>query len=1090
MTERTLTQGEIELAEEIYGNRIDYGLVRIKNEKHNPLQGDDEITAPDGHIYVPPGNPMQSSDYSQGTTAQKSLFIHEMAHVLQNHNGTDVATRKIWETVTGDDSYNYDDIFNGKPFHELPIEAQAEFLRDLWLKRNDFPINPDKGGETLSDPDRPLEDYEDQLPMDLPDGSAPGPMSPEDTPYPTYSPDLPPWLVGPEAGFPNSENTTSPLVIDLDGDGIELTEFNAVTSESFFDIDNDGFAEQTAWIAANQDGLLARDINEDGVINSAAELFGSATVDGFAILSALDSNGDLMIDQYDDAWDELVIWKDVNGDAVTDDGELLTLASQDIVSISLTNIAASTAVIEGNPISHTSSVTKSGGSTAAIVDAWFVHDNIRTFFSQDHNLDFRTLYLPKLRGFGKLPDLHVAMSLDEDLLDLVYDFYTNFDLANLDDLAGLTTQFEDILFRWAGVDGLSPTGRGEYIDGRKLAFMEAMFDDQWVSNIHGISNPYQKGAAILQQSWNDIYSAFTAQLAFQAGTKVLFDPTTVFNPFLGDFEGDRLLVEAEIDNLVPLATAMGVDPVQFWLNTAQLIQGVKPFDELTIDENQWIEDAIDNSTNLIDWDGIKDLIEAAPEVNSQFGNAYDPDVLYGANDVNDTLNGYGGNDILYGLTGDDTLYGGEGNDFLYGGDGGDTAIGGNGDDTYVYEYGNHTYSEFVTSGTDTVYFGTGIEFSDLSFAWTNGTSMSIIVDGRGTIELQSQIASYPGFETFAFADTVTTYNVSDVTIAALGTDSGEYINSAYLTNPVSGVYGFGGNDELMSGGTTIVDAGAGNDAITLGDGGTLIFSPGFDTMTIGGDYTIEIPAEFNAADVTLLRINASNNWYDLLIQVEGLGQLRINSVFGYGQTTEQITFANGIDTAIDLHTAEILFAGTNGNDTFNTSTSMFFSSDHTFLFGSGDDIINDYEGNDRIIFGAAHTLGNLEIYQVNRNLIIEDAEGNTTTVNYHFQPSYDYYFIEELAFNNSTVTDMMTIEIETRGTEEAEYIYGIVGRDASDDDLIYAYGGNDNISAYSGADTIYAGSGNDYVGADDNLGDTVHLGEGNDSFYSWGDPHP
>lgn len=1023
-----------------------------------------------------------------------------------------------WMEANGYTTANYTKPQLDKIMDDLIIDAinEGKLIIDL----DDPRINTD-----LPDWDEPSENWEDAsagrdyehdiqgtgtsdifLPNSWTDGDVPDTYSPlaagdvpipiptskphtpnaDGIPLPLSKPPVPPWLAGPVGGFPESKDTTTPLVIDLDADGIELTEFDAETTATFFDIDNDGFAEQTAWIAANQDGFLARDINQDGVINNAGELFGSATVDGFAILSALDSNNDLVIDQYDDAWDELVIWKDIDGDAYTDDGELLTLASQDIINISLTNITASTSVIEGNPISHTSTVTKVGGTTATIVDAWFVHDNVNTFYDQDVALDIRALMLPTLRGFGNLPDLHIAMSIDEDLLALVEDFYLNFEMAALDDLAGLTTQFEDILFRWAGVDGLSPTGRGEYIDGRKLAFMEAMFDDQWVSNIHGIPNPYQQGAAILQHGWNDIYSAFTAQLAFQAGTKVLFDPTTVFNPFLGDFEGDRLLVEAEIDNLVPLATAMGVDPVQFWLNTAQLIQGVKPFDELTIDENQWIEDAIDNSTNLIDWDGIKDLIEAAPEVNSQFGNFYDPDVLFGANDVNDTLTGYGGNDILYGLSGDDTLDGGEGDDFLYGGDGGDTIWGGNGSDTYVYEYGNHTYSEQGTSGTDVIYFGTGIEFSDLSFAWTNGYSMSVIIDGRGTIELQYQIGIWnPGFETFAFADAVTTYNVADVTITALGTDGYDAINDGNSANPISHIYAFGGDDNITSYGTTIVDAGAGNDYIGLGHGGTLVFGPGFDSMGIGGDYTIEIPAEFDANDVTLLRINPSNGWYDLLIQVQGLGQLKINSVFGWGQTVEQITFANGIDSAIDLHTADILFAGTNGNDTFSTSTSMIFTNDHSFLFGTGDDIVSDYEGTDRIIFGAAHNLGNLEIYQVNRNLVIEDTEGNSLTVNYHFQPSYDYYFIEELAFN-STVTDMMTIEIETRGTEEAENIYGIAGRDASDDDLIYAYGGNDYIWAYNGADTIYAGTGNDYVGTDDNLGDTVHLGEGNDTFYSSG----
>lgn len=44
-----------------------------------------------------------------------------------------------------------------------------------------------------------------------------------------------------------------------------------------------GHAEQPACITANQDGLLARDLNGHVVIHNASELFESATIDGFNI---------------------------------------------------------------------------------------------------------------------------------------------------------------------------------------------------------------------------------------------------------------------------------------------------------------------------------------------------------------------------------------------------------------------------------------------------------------------------------------------------------------------------------------------------------------------------------------------------------------------------------------------------------------------------------------------------------------------------------------------------------------------------------------------------------------------------------------
>ena len=49
-----------------------------------------------------------------------------------------------------------------------------------------------------------------------------------------------------------------PLVLDLDGDGVELTAMN--NSAAYVDLDNDGIAEQVGWVSAD-DGLLAIDIN-------------------------------------------------------------------------------------------------------------------------------------------------------------------------------------------------------------------------------------------------------------------------------------------------------------------------------------------------------------------------------------------------------------------------------------------------------------------------------------------------------------------------------------------------------------------------------------------------------------------------------------------------------------------------------------------------------------------------------------------------------------------------------------------------------------------------------------------------------------
>ncbi|MGH8614789.1 MAG: hypothetical protein ACREYF_22870 [Gammaproteobacteria bacterium] len=138
-----------------------------------------------------------------------------------------------------------------------------------------------------------------------------------------YGAGFPPWL----EPFNNAKKLISPIVLDLDGDGVETKDLqNGV----FFDHDANGFAQQSGWVRPD-DGLLAWDRNSDGQINDGRELFGSGTVlrngskaaNGFAALADLDDNRDGKIDANDAAWASLRVWKDTNGDAHTDAGELL-----------------------------------------------------------------------------------------------------------------------------------------------------------------------------------------------------------------------------------------------------------------------------------------------------------------------------------------------------------------------------------------------------------------------------------------------------------------------------------------------------------------------------------------------------------------------------------------------------------------------------------------------------------------------------------------------------------------------------------------------------------------------------------------------
>ena len=75
---------------------------------------------------------------------------------------------------------------------------------------------------------------------------------------------------------PNADapETYDLIVIDLNKNGITSTKLNNTV---YFDHDNNGFKEATAWIEKD-DGLLALDKNGNGKIDNGNELFGDKTV--------------------------------------------------------------------------------------------------------------------------------------------------------------------------------------------------------------------------------------------------------------------------------------------------------------------------------------------------------------------------------------------------------------------------------------------------------------------------------------------------------------------------------------------------------------------------------------------------------------------------------------------------------------------------------------------------------------------------------------------------------------------------------------------------------------------------------------------
>ncbi len=178
----------------------------------------------------------------------------------------------------------------------------------------------------------------------------------------------------------------SPIVLDLDGDGVETTN---VKDGSYFDHDGNGFAEQTGW-AASDDGILVRDINGNGSIDNGKELFGDHTLlgdgtrasNGFQALADLDENADGKIDANDAAFSQLKVWKDIDGDGYSSTDELMSLSDAGVTSIN-TGYTDSTLVDDqGNEHRQVGNFTKTDGTTGAATDVWFKKDTAYTIANE------------------------------------------------------------------------------------------------------------------------------------------------------------------------------------------------------------------------------------------------------------------------------------------------------------------------------------------------------------------------------------------------------------------------------------------------------------------------------------------------------------------------------------------------------------------------------------------------------------------------------------------------------------------------------------------------------------------------------------
>ncbi|MFM6895852.1 MAG: hypothetical protein ACKPKF_00590, partial [Microcystis panniformis] len=164
-----------------------------------------------------------------------------------------------------------------------------------------------------------------------------------------------------------------PLIIDLNNDGLQLISLE--NSSTRFDIDADGYTENTAWVSP-EDGILTIDLNGDGIINNITEIFsenyGNGTAkSGIEALTTLDSTKNGIISAADDQFNQILVWQDLNQDGISQPNELKTLTQHGITSINLSGLPTET-IQDGNIIRTRSLFNRNDGTIGQIADVAFL----------------------------------------------------------------------------------------------------------------------------------------------------------------------------------------------------------------------------------------------------------------------------------------------------------------------------------------------------------------------------------------------------------------------------------------------------------------------------------------------------------------------------------------------------------------------------------------------------------------------------------------------------------------------------------------------------------------------------------------------
>ncbi|WP_065343436.1 calcium-binding protein [Acinetobacter gyllenbergii] len=400
-------------------------------------------------------------------------------------------------------------------------------------------------------------------------------------------------------------------------------------------------------------------------------------------------------------------------------------------------------------------------------------------------------------------------------------------------------------------------------------------------------------------------------------------------------------------------------------------------------------------------------------------------ILLGATNGDDVIQGYGSSDQLTGLAGNDTLYGNGGDDTLIGGIGNDYLDGGTGNDTYIFSLGDgkdtiQSY-ENSTNKMDRIVFENGINSDDVNLK-RQGNDLIVQYSEQDQITVKQYFdangeTAYR-IDQIVFADE-TVWDLSIIKQKVLAaTENDDVIQGYSSADQLSGLagndtlYGNAGNDTLDGGdGTDRLYGGSGND-ILIGGTGNDILEGG-----TGNDIYIFAP---NFGHDTIYNYDSTANRQDIIQFVDGLVQS--DFIFRRDNNNLVIRTLDGENSVIVQH---------------------YFESD-----ALGNYRIDEVQFSD-------DTLLNVE--DVKALVLLGTPEADTL-----------------IAYETGSIISGEAGDDVIHGNTGSDELYGGDGFDK-----LYGGAGNDHLDGGSGDDQLYGGIGNDILsGGTGN--DRLEGGDGND----------